>query len=62
MCLFEVKVVKNARKFVRCLSGQNQYECLKSPVMISSEGKGTKNSRRFWNSSKKVEILQDGGR
>ena len=26
---------------------------LKSPVMISSEGKGTKNSRRFWNSSKK---------
>ena len=35
---------------------------LKSPVMISSEGKGTKNSRRFWNSPKKVEILEDGGR
>ena len=35
---------------------------LKSPVMISSEGKGTKNSRRFWNSSKKVDILEDGGR
>ena len=35
---------------------------LKTPVMISSEGKETKNSRRFWNSSKKVEILEDGGR
>ena len=29
------------------------------PVKISSEGK---DSRRFWNSSKKVEILEDGGR
>ena len=57
--LFEMEVVKNARKFVRCCQVRISVNV---EVMISSEGKGTKNSRRFWNSSKKVEILEDGGR
>ena len=30
-------------------------------VILSSEGGGTKISRRFWNSSKVVDILKDGG-
>ena len=35
---------------------------LKSPLIMSSDGDGTKISRRFWNSSRKVDILEDGGR
>ena len=35
---------------------------VKVAVMISSEGKGTKIQEGFGNSSKKVEILEDGGR
>ena len=30
--------------------------------MMSSDGEGTKISSRFWNSSRKVDILEDGGR
>ena len=33
---------------------------LKSPLIMSSDGDGTKISRRFWNSSRKVDILEDG--
>ena len=35
---------------------------LKSPLMMSSDSDGTKISSRFWNSSRKVDILEDGGR
>ena len=29
--------------------------------MMSSDGDGTKILSRFWNSSRKVDILEDGG-
>ena len=35
---------------------------LKSPLMMSSDGAGTKISSIFWNSLRKVDILDDGGR
>ena len=35
---------------------------LKSPPMMNSDSYGTKLSSRFWNSSRKEDILEDGGR
>ena len=35
---------------------------LKSPLMMSSDGNGTKISSRFWISSRKVDIYEDEGR
>ena len=52
--LVEMEIIKDARKFVR--------SSLKSPLMMSSDGDGTKIPSRFWNSSRKVDILEDGGR
>ena len=49
----EMEVVKNAKKFVRCCQVRISVN-----VEVSSDDK----FRRFWNSSKKVEILDDGGR
>ena len=34
---------------------------MKSPLMMSSDGDGTKISSRFWISSRKVDILEDEG-
>ena len=58
--LWEIEIFKDARKFLR--SRSESAWILKSPLMMSSDGDGTKISSRFWNSSRKVDILEDGGR